>query len=360
MASSSSNSPFFSSSYSSSRRQRRRPLFEESAPSPFFPTVEEACLFAKNYFNERLQENYHVKLQSIKRNNSNIQISLVTKFSIGHDQHLMIHEKAKGVRTTGYGEEKVNVGWIYKHDGLFHIAVDGEYLKFASEVTPSEVLRDMRLTFASSTIQYDRLKIMEEHDYYGEVLKSVDKRSHDRGEHSQWRIHDRDNQPVAGSFLYVPALKEAVGENRRRFHASDVIQNILYQTAKLKLPETIRVNSIKKADGSYKLHAEFDDGKFVKPLKMEDLIDDNAEAPGLYPHVDSIAGTKESTMSTEGLGEMLLFREKAISGFYPASPDHPRFPQLSSTSQKLIRMQFEHQEGRNKVNRKVKKIIRNM
>ena len=87
----------------------------------------------------------------LQRNNNSIRISLVTKFSESHDQRLLIHEKAKGTRTTGYGEEKIDVGWIYKYNELFHIAIDGEYLKFASEITPFDVIEDMRLTFASST-----------------------------------------------------------------------------------------------------------------------------------------------------------------------------------------------------------------
>ena len=125
-----------------------------------------------------------------------------------------------------------------------------------------------------------------------------------------------------------------------------------------KLPGNLHVSNIKQKDGTYRLHAEIDNDKFVKPLKLEDLID---EAAGINLHnVDSVAGTKESTMSTEGLGEFLLFREKSSSGFYPASPHHPRFSQLSSTSQKLTKMQFQHQEARNKVNRKVEKIIRNV
>ena len=267
----------------------------------------------------------------------------------------MMCEKAKGIHSTGYGEEKVDVGWIYRLNNLFHIAVNGEYLKFASEVTPSDVLEDMRLTFASSTIQYDGLKIMEELDYYNEVLKSVDKRTHNRDRYSRWKIHDRDNQPKAGSFLHVPALKEPV---TRPFRTSNVIEKIMYEAAKKKLPENLRVNNIKQEDGSYRLHAEFDDSKFAKQLKSEDLIEDTV---GISLHnLDSVAETKESTMSTEGLGEMLLFREKATSGFYPASPHHPRFPQLTPTSQKLTRMQFEHQEARNKIQRKVKKVIRNM
>ena len=270
----------------------------------------------------------------------------------------MMHERAKDIRTTGYGEEKIDVGWIYKYNELFHITIDGEYLKFASEVTPLDVIKDMQLTFASSTIQYDWLKDMEELNYYDEVLKSVDKKKHNRGKNSQWRIFDRDNQPKPNSFLYVPALKEAVGENMRRYRTRDGIQNIVYETAKKKLPGNLHVSNIKQKDGTYRLHAEIDNDKFVKPLKLEDLID---EAAGINLHnVDSVAGTKESTMSTEGLGEFLLFREKSSSGFYPASPHHPRFSQLSSTSQKLTKMQFQHQEARNKVNRKVEKIIRNV
>ena len=284
---------------------------------------------------------------------------MVTKFSESHDQHLLIHEKAKGIRTTGYGEEKIDVGWIYKYNELFHIAIDGEYLKFASEITPFDVIEDMRLTFASSTYQYDWLKSTEELDYYSNVLKSVDKKSHERGKSTNWRIFDKNKEPKPGSFMYVPSQKEAVGENTRRYRTADLIQNILYEAAKQKLPENVRVGKIKQEDGSYRLHAEFNDSKFVTPLKLEDLVDDSAGVNNVH-NVDSIAGTKESTMSTEGLGEMLLFREKTSSGFYPASPHHPRFPQLSPTSQKLTKLQFEHQEARNKVNRKVKKIMRNM
>ena len=200
---------------------------------------------------------------------------------------------------------------------------------------------------------------MEELDYYSDVLKSVDKKSHTRGESSNWRIFDKKKEPKPGSFMYVPSQKEAIGENARRYRTADLIQNILYEAAKKKLPENIRVGNIKQEDGSYRLHAEFNDSnKVATPLKLEDLVDDTA---GINVHnVDSIAGTKESTMSTEGLGEMLLFREKSSSGFYPPSPNHPRFPQLSPTSQKLTKLQFEHREARNKVNRKVKKIMRNM
>ena len=55
-----------STSNSSSRTRRRKQTSKDFSVSPSFNTLDEVCLFAKKYFEDRLQSAYNVKLQTVK------------------------------------------------------------------------------------------------------------------------------------------------------------------------------------------------------------------------------------------------------------------------------------------------------
>ena len=60
-------------------------------------------------------------------------ISLVTKFCHGQDKNLPLFDHKK--KTTGAGEETIHIGWIFGYENAYLIAIDGDFLGFASEAS---------------------------------------------------------------------------------------------------------------------------------------------------------------------------------------------------------------------------------